>query len=233
MTWEPHAALMSMSRAKRTSFSCATRNIARAASSVRGVQSSPASLSTRAVPSRTSNPVPPWMSGVAARGAECEVLGAKGVGVHIWKMQQTSCMRVGSTVGGPVYSTGSTRQARTYQEFEGVLPSKPRPRCDLRVAREVGEPDHATIVPRSRTCVMPRPAIGGVSPRSNDRRALRRAPTCYRNDPEHRESHRKAAFACSRVNGRHEPISFVGAEMSGINEVLGEAGHRKAAVRSR
>lgn len=92
--------------------------------------------------------------GSRTRRAECEVLGAMGDDVDIWKAQQAVRMRVGSAVRSPVYPAWHAHQAGAHQELEGVLPSERWPRCDLRLAREMEDLGHPTIVPRSRIRVM-------------------------------------------------------------------------------
>jgi hypothetical protein len=72
------------------------------------------------------------------RGPEREILGAKGEHMDIWKLQQAACVRVGSAVGRTVYAARHARKTGTHQELEGVLPSERGPRCDFRLAREMG-----------------------------------------------------------------------------------------------
>ena len=67
--------------------------------------------------------------------------------MDIWKLQQTACVRVGSAVGRSIYAAGLARKTGTHQEREGVIPRECGPSCDFRLAREVGWPDHGTILP--------------------------------------------------------------------------------------
>ena len=85
------------------------------------------------------------------RRTECEVLRTKGDDVDIGKVQQPVCVWKGGAVGGPVYPTAHARETGTHQELEGAILTEGGPLCDLWLAREMREPDHATIVPRSRT----------------------------------------------------------------------------------
>ena len=85
---------MSMRSAKRTSFSCATRNMASAAASMRAVPVLPGIAEDACCPGeniKSSATMDVWRR---TRGSECEVLGTKGDDMDIWKLQQTACVRV-------------------------------------------------------------------------------------------------------------------------------------------
>ena len=49
-------------------------------------------------------------------------------------------------------------------------------------------------------------------------------------DGEHRERHREAVVAGGLVDRRHEPLPFAGRELTGLDEVVGEARHGEAPI---